>query len=657
MAVCDVCNKPGTGSPVSSEEMRKAVFTNGFNPFRLGLAGLEGVMNLLGLDEEQAFREWKDRLSRDNSDWNVCPNCITILKKYLDPTSLLLDNNVLLTVDNDPPPITAPLKQEVNQPKPVASPITKPDSLKRIINNAKILAEDVQDLADHAFSNPGPLFNEQRREIFTKWFSNFSRNLKAVITALQTGKDMAGNTIRLEKVAGGLGKMCNEYGKMVQRLEEVCGQQVRLKFEGFLKRASDLALDIKKEYGQERNGEGPPVPPKPMGENLAAPQNLSVKPFPVQPPKPKIETSQTLQLELDEAAKILDRGAGHLKLSTVVCAVLLLISLAIHWILFLVILIPFVVLLIFYIAAKYESKSKRVLSILSSICAKHNLGEQKLVPHLPTRLANTPDVLEGLDEKGFKQEMDERLHRIEEIVQWGLSNPKCVNEAAVNAVLARHGEGGLNQDIIIGGNIISSRIQAIDLVGKIISEQHKNIISARMKRAGQYMMDNIGETPDPAALLKLGLAHADNDMTLQWARFYVLYGILGGGLLKASLGWPWEDAIDTVMGWPGDLRPFLGLSAFLQGFFLGLDKKDRISPRIVAGRVMCWIYAFPDRVETLRHCLEMATVHQGTITDLQGLKEPWRSFAKEIVRLSLPLRKDKRYMNDIPTLLELCAKI
>ena len=175
------------------------------------------------------------------------------------------------------------------------------------------------------------------------------------------------------------------------------------------------------------------------------------------------------------------------------------------------------------------------------------------------------------------------------------------------------------------------------------------------------MMENIGATQDPAALLKLGLAHADNDMSLQWARFYLLYGILGGGLLRTLAGWPWEDAIDTVMGWPGELRPFLGLSAFLQGFFLGLDKNDQLLPRMLAGRVMCWIYVFPERSETLRHCLEMAAAHQGTIkngqTDLQGLKEPWRFFVREIVRLSLPLKKDDRYASEVSILLDLCAKI
>jgi len=326
-----------------------------------------------------------------------------------------------------------------------------------------------------------------------------------------------------------------------------------------------------------------------------------------------------------------------------------------------VLLIIVAVLLVIYLVATYKSKLKHVLSLLSSAGAKHNLDGHHLVPHLPIRLANAPDVLKGLDEAGFMREMDERLHRTDEIVQWALSNPKCVNEVAVNEVLARHGEGGLPQGILLGGNIVIARIQAIDLIGKVIAEQHKNIIDARLKRAGQYMMENIGAAQDPAALLKLGLAHADNDMSPQWARFYLLYGILGGGLLKALAGWPWEDAVDTIMGWPGELRPFLGLSAFLQGFFLGLNKNDRGLPRILAGRIMCWVYAFPDRAETLRHCLEMAAVHQGTVkdgqTDLQGLKGPWQSFAREIVRLSLPLKKDNKYASEVTILLDLCGKI
>lgn len=38
MAVCDICNTPGTGTLVSAEQMREAVFANGFNPFELGLS-------------------------------------------------------------------------------------------------------------------------------------------------------------------------------------------------------------------------------------------------------------------------------------------------------------------------------------------------------------------------------------------------------------------------------------------------------------------------------------------------------------------------------------------------------------------------------------------------------------------------------------------
>ena len=38
MAVCDICNAPGQGTRVGAEDMRQAVFVNGFDPFKLGLA-------------------------------------------------------------------------------------------------------------------------------------------------------------------------------------------------------------------------------------------------------------------------------------------------------------------------------------------------------------------------------------------------------------------------------------------------------------------------------------------------------------------------------------------------------------------------------------------------------------------------------------------
>jgi hypothetical protein len=81
MVVCDICGAPGTGTLVSAEDMRKAVFKNGFNPFALGLA-----KNPLGLlDPSAAFEGWKNTIvAQDTSDWNICFNCMSKLRPYLE---------------------------------------------------------------------------------------------------------------------------------------------------------------------------------------------------------------------------------------------------------------------------------------------------------------------------------------------------------------------------------------------------------------------------------------------------------------------------------------------------------------------------------------------------------------------------------------------
>ncbi len=80
--ICDICSTPGSFTAVSSGTMRSAV-RGGFNPFTLGLAktantalGLMGVT--VSLSDQ--FADWKTRLDRDTTDWNVCPKC----KSHLD---------------------------------------------------------------------------------------------------------------------------------------------------------------------------------------------------------------------------------------------------------------------------------------------------------------------------------------------------------------------------------------------------------------------------------------------------------------------------------------------------------------------------------------------------------------------------------------------
>ena len=76
MVVCDLCNSPGKGTLVSAEDMRKAVFKNGFNPFSLGLVPV--------LFPGQ-FEGWKNNIvAQDTSDWNICAGCMSKLRPYLE---------------------------------------------------------------------------------------------------------------------------------------------------------------------------------------------------------------------------------------------------------------------------------------------------------------------------------------------------------------------------------------------------------------------------------------------------------------------------------------------------------------------------------------------------------------------------------------------
>jgi hypothetical protein len=81
MAVCDVCSAPGKGTIISSEQMREAVFSKGFNPFKLGLAQ-NPMVAMVGA--QAMYQNWKTTIvAQDTSDWNICPRCMKALKPYL----------------------------------------------------------------------------------------------------------------------------------------------------------------------------------------------------------------------------------------------------------------------------------------------------------------------------------------------------------------------------------------------------------------------------------------------------------------------------------------------------------------------------------------------------------------------------------------------
>jgi hypothetical protein len=82
MAVCDLCNAPGMGTIISSEQMREAVFAKGFDPFKLGLVPDMGAM--FGLGAGASYNHWKNTIvAQDTSDWNICSKCMATLRPYL----------------------------------------------------------------------------------------------------------------------------------------------------------------------------------------------------------------------------------------------------------------------------------------------------------------------------------------------------------------------------------------------------------------------------------------------------------------------------------------------------------------------------------------------------------------------------------------------
>ena len=89
MALCDICNTPGKGKVVRAKDMSNAV-RKSFDPFKEGIAS--GAMNLLGTfglvdDGADAWRQSAISGQLSMSNWNVCDQCMTKLKPYLDQSS------------------------------------------------------------------------------------------------------------------------------------------------------------------------------------------------------------------------------------------------------------------------------------------------------------------------------------------------------------------------------------------------------------------------------------------------------------------------------------------------------------------------------------------------------------------------------------------
>lgn len=97
----------------------------------------------------------------------------------------------------------------------------------------EVIAE-MQKLRDHAFDEPGPLFNPPRREIISAWLKNFSNNIEAAQAAFRSGLDINGRPMSRGQLAESVERMCGEYEQGLTRLGEVCGKAVRQGFEKIL---------------------------------------------------------------------------------------------------------------------------------------------------------------------------------------------------------------------------------------------------------------------------------------------------------------------------------------------------------------------------------------------------------------------------------------
>ncbi len=77
MNKCDLCSNPilFDFTAISAEDMRQAVFKNGFTPWKAGLR-----FDLISPDIETF---WKQNVAQDQSDWHICPTCMQKLSPYL----------------------------------------------------------------------------------------------------------------------------------------------------------------------------------------------------------------------------------------------------------------------------------------------------------------------------------------------------------------------------------------------------------------------------------------------------------------------------------------------------------------------------------------------------------------------------------------------
>jgi hypothetical protein len=84
MAVCDICNAPGLGTSVSATKIRQCA-SLGFNPYSECAAPTNPMAAMMGMSASGQFEAWKQQVAQDTTDWNVCPKCMRVLERYLQP--------------------------------------------------------------------------------------------------------------------------------------------------------------------------------------------------------------------------------------------------------------------------------------------------------------------------------------------------------------------------------------------------------------------------------------------------------------------------------------------------------------------------------------------------------------------------------------------
>jgi hypothetical protein len=538
-------------------------------------------------------------------------------------------------------------------------------------------ARRITDLLPRAFESPGPLFNESRRRIIEAWVSNFAKNIADANRAVVEGRDTNGNTISRDQVGDGLNRMCSEYREGLKRLEDVCGSRVRQEFETLLSETSECAAGLKRAAvskpapaGNGETGRARPEVAAPTRAKPTAPMLWEREPGKAEKESNVRKTSRVPELDtkLAEAAWLLDhsRGAWFSWIAALAGFFLVVAppwfrgeGLRIGWGL----LGALGGLLVGALVVQaLHSGPWGVKAALKRICRESGLGEGDLLEHLPARLQNAPDVLEFLDEAAFRRGMERNRTDIEISVNTALAQPKNFNERAIGDALSATEAKDVD---LVGLFQMSSSderapIQVLASVSEAVAKERQRLIAERNRRAGDLMMSTVGSNVDINTALQHCLQQAGDQMSPQFGRFYLGYGILNAAVAPMVKNLSWHEAVDTMMGWPGETPQSLGLGAFLQGYWQD-GPSDAISPTLLASRTMCWVYFNPKKWETLRRLLEDAALHEsgtkGGKTHAKALQTQWRQFAQEISRHAELLSKREEHKAAADTVKKQCASV